>query len=499
MQKTVLLFGAGKSATALITYLINEASANNWKIVLADTNKELILSKTNNSPFVQPVEINVRNDEQRSRLISTADIVISLMPPSLHFLIARDCIAFNKNLLTASYIDEQIKNLEADIKKKDLLFLCEMGLDPGIDHMSAMQLIDSIRAKGSSILSFKSHCGGLTAPENDNNPWHYKISWNPKNVVMAGKAGAVYKTDGMLVAEKYEELFDSKRTIKVPGLGMLSYYPNRDSRTYIDLYGLQDAKTFVRTTLRHPEFMLGWKNLIDLKLTDETKEYNTDNLSLLNFFKKHLSENGFENWLKNVLAERINKTKELLEGFEKIMDADEQPEDKAAENFMIVDEEGKLTTLESEDMITANADIISSQIHEANLILNQLFYLGLDDKKTIINKGVCNACDILQFVLETKLALQPGDKDMVVMLHELTVNEAGKTYNIQSSMIVKGDDDVNTAMAKTVGLPLGIAAKLILNGVIQLKGLHIPVVKEIYQPVLEELRKNGVSFTETIS
>jgi saccharopine dehydrogenase-like NADP-dependent oxidoreductase len=432
MQKTVVLFGAGKSATALINYLIEEAGTNNWRILIADTDKNLILSKTNSSPLAQAFGINVLDDEQRSALVKKADIVISLLPPSLHFLIAKDCVAFNKNLLTASYVDQPIKSLEPKIEKKGLLFLYEMGLDPGIDHMSAMQMIDSIHEKGGHIISFKSHCGGLIAPESDNNPWHYKISWNPKNIVMAGKAGATYKLDNLIVQEKYEELFDAKRGVDVPGLGFLSFYPNRDSLNYIDLYQLQEAATFIRTTLRYPDFMIGWKNLIDLKLTDDIKEYETDGLLLSDFFKQHLE------------SQSVNEK------------------------------------------------------HEANLIVKQLVYLGMHDDKTLINKGVCHASDVLQFAMETKLALQPGDKDMVVMLHELRFNEAGKIYNRQSHMIVKGDNEINTAMAKTVGLPLGIAVKLILNNTITLKGLQIPVKKEIYEPVLIELKKYGINFIEEV-
>jgi len=437
MQKIILLFGAGKSATVLIDYLIDEAAKNNWKILIADSDKEQILSKLNNSPFAEAFAIDVTKDNERSALIKQSDIVISLLPPALHFLIAKDCVAFSKNLLTASYIDEQIKKLQPEIESKGLLFICEMGLDPGIDHMSAMKIIDSIRKKDGKIHLFKSHCGGLVAPESDNNPWRYKITWNPRNVIMAGKSGAVYKIDGNIVQEKYEELFESIRSVQVPGIGFLSYYPNRDSRDYMELYNLNDVYTFIRTTLRYLEFMYGWKNMIGLKLTDEIKEYETDGMLLSDFFKLHFNKNR----VRKGLQQNINE----------------------------------------------------------ELTLKQLVYLGMDDDKTLINKGLCSAADVLQFAFEKRLALQPGDKDMVVMLHEINFEEQNSIWNLQSSMIVKGENNLKTAMAKTVGLPLGIAAKLILNNVIKLSGIHIPVAKEIYEPVLAELENYGIHFTETIN
>jgi saccharopine dehydrogenase-like NADP-dependent oxidoreductase len=502
MQKTVLLFGAGKSATVLIDYLIDEAKKNDWKILIADSDKEQILLKTNNSPFTEAFAINVENDEQRLSLIKRSNIVISLMPPGLHFLIAKDCVHLDKNLLTASYVDQQIKDLQPEIEKKGLLFICEMGLDPGVDHMSAMRIIDLIRNKGAKILSFKSHCGGLVAPESDNNPWRYKISWNPRNIVMAGKAGAVYKIDGNIIQEKYEELFDAARGVEIPGLGFLSYYPNRDSRDYMELYNLNDADTFMRTTLRYQDFMYGWKNIVELKLTDEAKEYETGGMLLCDFFKQHLDKNGFGEWLQQNLTERFSQTKKLLEDLMKLMETEneaEQEGEEIPENFMMVDEEGDLQNIELDNIKTTAAATLANQMHEANLMLKQLFYLGMDDNETLINKGICGAADVLQFAMEKKLALQPGDKDMIVMLHELVFKEQNKTCHLQSSMIVKGENNLKTAMAKTVGLPLGIAAKLILNNTIKLSGLHIPIKKEIYEPVLAELENFGINFIETVN
>lgn len=433
-MKTILLFGAGKSATVLIDYLIKEAELNRWKFIVADSNKEQILLKTNHSKFAEAVAINVEDDEERMKLIEKAHVVISMMPPDLHFIIAKDCVEYRKHLLTASYLDARMKSLQQEISHRKLLFICEMGLDPGIDHMSAMQLIHSIQQKGGQINSFKSHCGGLVAPEDDNNPWQYKISWNPRNVVMAGKAGASYLKDEEKISEKYETLFHHKETVLIddPSIGKLGFYPNRDSLSYLPIYHLKNIKTFVRTTLRYPNYLSGWAQIIKMNLTNEADQIPTDGLSLQQFFKLHVKKHQLQSFIEN---------------------ADE-------------------------------------------LFLNQLNYIGFNDAETLINKGVCTTAAILQFALENKLKLQPNDKDMIVMLHEINYQLQDQQYQLQSSLIVKGQNSLQTAMAKTVGLPLGIAAKLILTEQLKLKGLHLPILPAIYQPVLENLALEGIAFTE---
>ena len=503
-MKKIVLFGAGKSASVLIDYLLDQATENNWTVIVADANKKLIEEKTKHHPKSEPVELDIKDEKRRRELIAQADIVISMMPPALHILIAKDCIEYGKNLLTASYADDEIKALQKAVEDKGLLFLCEMGLDPGIDHMSAMQLLDEIKASGGIVNSFKSHCGGLVAPESDDNPWHYKITWNPRNIVLAGKSGAVYKQDGNLITEQYETLFDADRKVMTGNeeVPVLSYYPNRNSLPYIDLYGLQEAETFIRTTLRYPDFMYGWKNVIDLKLTDETPGYDSDGKTLHDFFKEHMDKNGFGEWLQEKLTERFAQTKSLLENLMKIMEAEEEAKmegEEPVENFMLVDESGGLKNVELDDVKNIAAGTVAAKMHEANLTLKQLFYLGMDDMETMINKGKCAAADVLQLALEKKLALNPADKDMIVMLHEIEYTINNKRNAVHSSLLVKGDDSIHTAMAKTVGLPLGIAAKLILAGKINMKGIHIPVIKEIYEPVLAELQKHGIAFVETKS
>jgi len=421
--KTIVLIGAGKSATVLIDYLLMEAESNNWKFIVADADREQILLKTRNSPFAEAVQLDITNEKQRGDLVQRAHVVISMMPPALHFLVAKDCVEYRKHLLTASYLDDKMKSLKDEISNRKLLFLCEMGLDPGIDHMSAMKIIDGIRSAGGNITSFKSHCGGLVAPESDDNPWHYKISWNPRNIVMAGSAGAVYKQDNEIKNIAYNDLFDCSNKIDLEGLHNLAFYPNRDSLSYIPIYKLPETATFMRTTLRHKDFFKGWNAVVHAGLTNEQITIDAKGLT-------------FKKWSVPVLP--------------------------------YVNDENK----------------------------RMLTFLGLFEDAPVPETANTSA-DILQWLVETKLKMQPADKDMIVMLHEFEFVLDNQNKNLKSCLVVKGEDSLRTAMAKTVGLPLGIAAKLILNETIKLKGLHIPTVKEIYDPVLYELAGAGIQFVET--
>jgi saccharopine dehydrogenase (NADP+, L-glutamate forming) len=318
-----------------------------------------------------------------------------------------------------------------------------MGLDPGIDHMSAMQIIDAIKAEGGVVTSFKSHCGGLVAPESDDNPWHYKISWNPRNIVMAGSAGATYKHNNEIIQKTYQQVFENCEGVQVDALPPLAWYPNRDSLSYMPLYHLQDAVTFIRTTLRYADFCTGWDVIVDLGLTSENDQQFIANCKT------------YADWLEQKLAAKEQRSISFNMYLE--LYAEEAVHTKIQEQFN---------------------------------------YLGLNSNDSLPPHATCSA-DILQHCAEQKLKLNAADKDMIVMLHEIEFVNNKKQHAIKSSLIVKGDDHLHTAMAKTVGLPLGIAAKLILEEKIQLKGLQIPTHKEIYEPVLNELKQHGVAFTET--
>lgn len=438
-MKTILVIGAGKSATHLVEYLLDHAREDGYQIILADANIDLASRKIGQHSEGRAIALNIRNESDRQEWISKADLVISMLPPVLHGLVAEDCVRFSKHLFTASYVDQGLRHLEKELADKDILFLCEMGLDPGIDHMSAMEMMDEVHAKDGCINLFRSHCGGLVAPESDNNPWHYKISWNPRNIIMAGKAGAHYRENGKEKRVEYDDLFTDSRRVSIPQLGELCWYPNRDSLGYEPLYGLKEIPGFVRTTLRHPAFMRGWQQILQLKLTEEAPVYAANGKSMAALFEQHLEQYK----LKPVLDSLLN-----------------------------ADANGSLATER----------------------LAQLDCLGFFDKEWIMDRESCSPADLLQIAVENRLALEEKDRDMIVMLHELEYAMGQRNYRWQASLVVKGEDSLHTAMSKTVGLPLGIASRLLLKGIIRERGIRIPVSPEIYRPVLRELEQHGIAF-----
>ncbi|MCF8289298.1 MAG: saccharopine dehydrogenase NADP-binding domain-containing protein [Chitinophagaceae bacterium] len=436
MSQTILIIGAGKSATVLIQYLQQKAVENDWYILLADGDEAIAKNKWNNAPNGTALGIDIENNLDRQNLVQKADIVVSMMPAQLHFLVAKDCLQFGKPLFTASYVDDNMRSIASEIEAKQLLFLCEMGLDPGIDHMSAMAIIDEIHQKGGKITSFKSHCGGLVAPESDDNPWHYKISWNPRNIILAGKAGAIYLENGATISKDYSTIFEQAPVVDLPGIGHLAFYPNRNSLSYIDTYHLHGIKDFVRTTLRYPAFCIGWNAIVQLHLTDETVIDLAPNTTVKNWFESHIQQKGLE---------------QILEKF---------TQDPA--------------------------------------IKVQLEFIGLYEPTQIPSQFNSNA-SILQWLLEGKWKLTATDKDLVVMLHEIEYSIGTRQFKLDSSMVLTGEDAINTAMATTVGLPLAMGVCAYLKGEIKMTGLHIPIDARIYQPILKSLAEEGIVFEETLT
>ena len=436
MSQTILIIGAGKSATVLIQYLQQKAVENDWYILLADGDEAIAKNKWNNAPNGTALGIDIENNLDRQNLVQKADIVVSMLPAQLHFLVAKDCLEFGKPLFTASYVDDNMRSIASEIEAKQLLFLCEMGLDPGIDHMSAMAIIDEIHQKGGKITSFKSHCGGLVAPESDDNPWHYKISWNPRNIILAGKAGAIYLENGATISKDYSTIFEQAPVVDLPGIGHLAFYPNRNSLSYIDTYHLHGVKDFVRTTLRYPAFCIGWNAIVQLHLTDETVIDLAPNTTVKNWFESHIQQKGLE---------------QILEKF---------TQDPA--------------------------------------IKVQLEFIGLYEPTPIPSQFNSNA-SILQWLLEGKWKLTATDKDLVVMLHEIEYSIGTRQFKLDSSMVLTGEDAINTAMATTVGLPLAMGVCAYLKGEIKMTGLHIPIDARIYQPILKSLAEEGIVFQETLT
>lgn len=438
----ILVFGAGKSSSYLIKYLLEQSNKFFWQITVADANINAALERIGNHNFGTACQLDIHQDELRKRLIKNADIVISMLPPSLHFIVAHDCLELRKNLVTASYVSPEIKSLHQEARDLGLLFMNEIGLDPGIDHMSAMKIIDEVERLGGDIYSFKSYCGGLIAPVSDNNPWHYKISWNPRNILNAGKSGAEFMLNNQKKHVDYTNLFKEYETINVPNFGKLAAYANRDSLSYQNVYGLPNVKTLLRATFRYEDFCIGWNTIIALGLTTEIDKYNAKTLT-------------YKEWFETATKKATGKTIE-----EKILKA-------------------------------SNGN---------HLAVDLLDWLGIyaDEKINILVE--VSSADILLKRIEERWKMQDHDKDMIVMHHEFEYGRKNINAKLSSTLIVEGEDKTYTAMAKTVGLPMAIFTKMFLTKKFKnIIGVQIPVSKDIYKPILKELTSYGIEFTETFS
>jgi saccharopine dehydrogenase-like NADP-dependent oxidoreductase len=442
-MKSLLLLGAGRSANVLIQYLEKHCGELGFRFTVADQSEQLILEKTASLNHGTGVAINVSDHEKLLELVSRHDLVISLLPPSMHVGIANMCLNSGKHLVTASYISEGMRALDAEATTKNLLLLNECGLDPGIDHMSALEILDNIREQGGQIHTFKSWCGGLVAPESDTNPWGYKISWNPWNVVQAGKGVSKFRENGKIKLLPYQQLFRHAVPVDMPGSGLnLEGYPNRDSLQYDEAYGLQDAKTIIRGTLRKRGYCKAWSVLVQLGLTDDSTK---------------IDFSAFKSWPEYV-ATFLPQTTNLPKAFRKI--------------FPELD------------------DTSDSMLH----------WLGLfDEQNSLQHNSIGVPAEVLQQLIEKKWQLTQHDKDMIVMFHEIGFkNELGENKNISASLVVKGVNNHETAMAKTVGLPLGIAAIEVLKGNINEKGVCLPTKRTLYKPILKNLVSSGIVFSHTL-
>jgi len=439
MQK-ILLIGAGLSSSYLIKYLLANAKKENWQLTIADASLENAVARSGKNKLARTIEFDVNKIKQREKEISDCDIVISLLPPALHIMVAKDCLKFKKHLVTASYVSEEMKKLHIDVLKSDILFINEIGLDPGIDHLSAAKMIHDIKHKGGTITSFKSYTGGLVAPEFDDNPWNYKFTWNPRNVVLAGKATAAYKSNGMIKYTPAWRLFSETEEISVNGYGKFESYANRDSLSYIEPYGISDAKTVLRGTLRKKGFCTSWNNIVKLGLNDDSVKIHCNHKLTY----------------RQYLCSFINSANEI--------------------------------NLESELCHFLNIKPKSKEF-------KKLKWLGLLEN-TIIPSDDATPADIFLQILLEKWKLKQTDLDMIVMKHEISYKLNGKNFKAQSSLVVKGEDSTYTAMAKTVGLPMAMATKLILKNQIKARGVQIPITDEFYNPILKELEKYGVKFSE---
>ncbi len=440
-MRNILLFGAGRSASTLIKYILENSVNEQWKLIVVDVSQELAQQKTGNHERAVALGLDIHDEAQRRFLVQGAHIVISMLPAALHYLVAQDCVLHKKNLVTASYISDEIASLHSEAIKNNIVLMNECGLDPGIDHMSAMKIINQLKKSGNEILSFKSYTGGLVAPENNDNPWGYKFTWNPRNVIIAGQGTARYIENGNYKYIPYNRLFRQLEKINIEGIGSFEGYANRDSLAYLKYYGLENIPTMLRGTLRYQGFCQAWDVFVKLGLTDDT--YSIENSEEITY--QQLLDSYLPSAIKGT---RINKR---------------------LKNFY--------------------GDLPDETIE-------RVLWTGIAESIKINIKRATPA-QVLQQLLVSKWVLNDIDKDMVVMCHQFEFKNAhGETGKLNSTLVVKGEDALHTAMAKTVGLPLAITTKHILNGTIKSKGVQLPVASEVYEPVLDELKNYGIVFEE---
>ena len=440
-MRRILIIGSGKSTSYLIKYLLDKSEKEDLNIVVADKNIQNLNNEFIKHERFSFIEMDVFNDECRKKEIINSNIVISMLPARFHITVAKDCIEYSKNMLTASYISDDMLSLDEQASKKGIVIMNEIGLDPGLDHMSAMKVIDQIKDIGGKIILFESFTGGLVAPESDNNLWNYKFTWNPRNVVLAGQGGAAkFIQEGTYKYIPYNKLFRRTELLEIKNYGKFEGYANRDSLKYIDIYNIKDVKTLYRGTIRKVGFSKAWNIFVQLGMTDDSYTIeNSKNMKFrdfLNLFLPYHPSDSVESKLRHYL-----------------------------------------------------------KIDQDDLIWNKLLELNLFGEDKILLSNATPA-QILQFILSKKWKLDKNDKDMIVMYHKFGYELNNKKYQINSNMICLGKDQTYTAMAKTVGLPLAIAALAILNKKIVTSGVQLPISKNIYEPILEELVEHGIQFSE---
>lgn len=439
-MQTILVLGAGMSSTSLIKYLLSHSEKYAWKVVVGDKSKELAEKKCDGHPNGEAFFFDVFNSDQRQKAIADADVVVSMLPARMHYLVAVDCVEQGVSMITASYVSDDIRALHERARANDVLLLNEMGVDPGIDHMSAMEVIDRVREKGAHLTGFESATGGLVAPEHDDNPWNYKFTWNPRNVVVAGQGVSKFLHNGRLKFIPYHKLFSRTEHVEIDGYGDFEIYPNRDSMKYQNIYGLNGIKTLFRGTIRRSGYSRAWNVFVQLGLTDDS--YRVENSDILTY------RQFIDSFLPYVNGKSVE---------EKLSD------------YLNIDPDSEC--------------------------MHKLKWSGIFDPVQIGLKNATPA-EILQHLIEPKWKLGDEEKDMIVMRHLFQYEEDDIQKEITSTLVVKGNNKENTAMSVTVGIPVAIATKLFLTGEIQETGVHIPIRKGIYKPLLEELEEYGIAFQE---
>ncbi len=442
-MRNILIIGAGRSASSLIQYLLHKSAEEQLHLTIGDLSLELAQSKTNKHANATAIALDITNVSQRREEIQKADIVISMLPAHMHIEVAQDCVTYKKHMVTASYVSEAMQGLDAAAQANGLVFMNEIGLDPGIDHMSAMKVIHEIEAKGGKMILFESFCGGLVAPESDNNLWNYKFTWAPRNVVLAGQGGAAkFIQEGKYKYIPYHKLFRRTEFLEVEGYGRFEGYANRDSLKYRSVYGLDDVLTLYRGTIRRVGYSKAWNMFVQLGMTDDS------------YVMEHTETMSYRDYLNSFLPYHPTDSVEIKTR-------------------------------------------LALGIEQDDIMWDKLLELDLFNAKKIVRMKEATPAQILERILNDSWTLQPEDKDMIVMYHKFGYELNGERKQIDSKMVCIGDDQTYTAMAKTVGLPVAMATLQILNGNIKTPGVQLPIRKEVYEPILKELETFGVVFKET--
>jgi len=436
--KKIVVLGAGRSSRHVISHLKQVAVQEGFEVVVADADISHISQLIPANDRLSYVQGNAGDSSFRLALMQGSQLVISMLPAFMHIDVVQDCLELEIDIITPSYVSPALQELHEEAQSKNVLVLNEMGVDPGIDHMSAMEIIHRLKNEGASILSFESYTGGLVAPKSDTNLWGYKISWNPRNVVMAGSGGlAQYRENSKVRYIPYSRVFEDITEVVASDGVTYDAYANRNSLQYLSLYGLDTVQTLIRGTLRKKGFCEAWTVLVNA---------------------------GFTNDDTVLTSGLVNTWEELSES---VLGAKRLAAWKKGEG-------------------------LSSSQHA------KLEELGLWSSIPLQKKDATLAVH-LQDLLERQWVLQPGDADLIVMVHRFIYEINGVRRQLMSSLVLEGENDVYTAMSKTVGMPIAFGAVRLLRGQFSSKGVHIPISPEFYSPLLEDLRQTGIRFEESIT
>ena len=440
-MKKIAVLGAGRSAGPLIEYLATHPDSSSWTVSVYDQDAETLARKTASFRNVSVESGDLRSTELLDRIVSAHDVVVSMLPAFMHLPVAERCVRFGRHLVTASYISPEMQALDAEVRAKGLVFVNECGVDPGIDHMSTMELLHRLGREGAQVTSYESFCGGILAPESPANPWSYKFTWNPRNVVLAGAGGAVhFVQEGQFKHIPYHEVFRRTEFLDIPGYGRFEAYANRDSLKYQSAYGLEGIGTMYRGTLRRPGFCRAWDVLVKLGATDDS------------YPLEHVDAMTHRDFLNTFLAYRPTDSVEL-----KLM------------HYLNISQDSD--------------------------VMERLEWLGLfADEPVGLSEGT--PAQVLQQILMKKWTMTDADVDMLAMIHRIEYTQNGQRHRLQSSLVAKGVSADVTAMSYTVGWPVAMATRLVALDLIPERGVLMPNIPSLYEPILAELGGRGIRFDE---